>query len=423
MTLLDRKTYETATEKTRARRMKWWHDARYGMFVHWGLYALIGRNEWVHAIEAIPLTEYEQLINRFKPKKNPARDWARLAKAAGMNYMVLTTKHHEGFCLWDPQQTAFNAVTACGRDLVREYVAACREFGLKIGFYYSLMDWHHADGARCAYDPAARRRFLEFTRGCVRELMSNYGTIDILWYDVPEPLQHHEGWESLAMNQLVRKLQPQILINNRSRLEEDFSTPEGQVRPAEQGRGWEACMTFNHTSWGYMPSAAPEAHTPREILQMLNTACGGAGNLLLNIGPSPEGNVPAEAVTPLKTVGQWLKRNGEAVYGRLDRANYIGMSTATGRFSLKGKKLYFWCRNWPGRELTIGGFQTKLKSARFLVGGKRIVFEQKDNRIILKNMPVNSPDKLAGFTIIVLEFTRKPQHINKVITPALSAGK
>ncbi len=182
-------------------------------------------------------------------------------------------------------------------------------------------------------------------------------------------------------------------------------------------------MTFNHISWGYMPSAAVDAHTPREILQMLNTACGGAGNLLLNIGPSPEGSVPAEAVKPLQTVGQWLKRNGEAVYGQLDRANYIGLSTVNGRFSLKGKKLYFWCRNWPGRELTIGGFQTKLKSARFLVGGKRIVFEQKDNRIILKNMPRTSPDKLAGFTMIVLEFTRQPQHINGVITPALSVGK
>ena len=135
-----------------------------------------------------------------------------------------------------------------------------------------------------------------------------------------------------------------------------------------------------------------------------------------------EGDVPEEAVEPLTTVGKWLKKNGEAVYGNLDRAR-IGLSTTNGRFSLKGKKLYFWCRNWPGREITIGGFQTKLKSARLLVSGKPIAFEQKDNRIILKKMPANSPDKLAGYAVIVMEFTRPPVHINAVATPALTAGK
>jgi alpha-L-fucosidase len=422
MKLVEKSRYESAVARTRDRRMKWWREARYGMFVHWGLYSLIGRNEWVHAIEAIPMEEYEKLIAKFRPKKNPANEWAKLAKVSGMKYMVLTTKHHEGFCLWDTKTTDFNAVTACGRDLVREYVDACRAQGLKVGFYFSLMDWHHPDGARCAYDPEARRRFLEDVHGQVRELMSNYGKIDILWYDVPEPFQHHEGWESLALNQMVRKLQPHIIINNRSRLEEDFSTPEEHVTAAQ--RDWEACMTFNATSWGWMPSAAQDAHSPRDILKMLNTACGGCGNLLLNIGPSPEGDVPEEAVVPLTTVGAWLKKNGEAVYGKLDRTNgKIGLSTTNGGFSQKGKKLYFWCRCWPGRDITIGGFQTKLKSATFLDGGRKIDYEQKDNRIILKNMPLNSPDQVAGYAVIVLEFVRPPRHINAVVTPALSVGR
>jgi alpha-L-fucosidase len=313
--------YESKVARTRSQRMQWWNEARYGMFVHWGLYSLLGRNEWVQAIECIPKKEYEKLAMLFCPKPRSAREWARLAKDAGMKYMVMTTKHHEGFCLWDTEQTNYNAVkTACGRDLVTEYVDACREFGLKIGFYYSLMDWHHPDGARAAHDPSARQRFLDFTKGCVRELMTNYGKIDILWYDVARPFHSHEGWESLAMNQMVRSLQPHILINNRSLLNEDFSTPEERVQAADAGREWEACMTFNNVSWGYMPSAAHDSHSPRDILKMLNTACAGAGNLLLNIGPAPDGSVPQEAIEPLKTVGKWLKKNGDSVYEKLGKA-------------------------------------------------------------------------------------------------------
>jgi len=350
------------------------------------------------------------LTKQFKPKERPAREWAALAKAAGMKYMVLTTKHHEGFCLWDTKQTDYNAMNVCGRDLVREYVDACREFDLKIGFYYSLMDWHHPDGATGAYDPEARLRFLNFTRGCVRELMSNYGKIDILWYDVSMPFQSHEGWESLAMNQMARELQPHLIINNRSRLDEDFSTPEGSVKAAEAGRGWEACMTFNDTSWGYMPSAAQDSHTPRAILKMLNTAAGSGGNLLLNIGPAPDGSVPEEAVEPLKKVGDWLKLNGEAVYGALDRTNYR-MCSGCGGFSRKGNTVYFWCRCWPENEMGLGGFKTKLKSARFLVSGQPIDFQQEGFRIRLRNLPEQSPDTTGiGIAVIALEFSDTPEY-------------
>ncbi len=248
MTLDD---YLRQTAATRPERMRWWHEARFGMFIHWGLYSQLGRHEWVMNRERIPIPEYEKLAATWQPGPAPAREWARLAKQAGMQYMVLTTKHHEGFCLWDTQQTDYNAVKhGPGRDLVAEYVAACREFGLKVGFYYSLMDWHHLDGARCATDEAARRRFLDFTQGCVRELCTQYGRLDILWYDVSWPLESPERWESPKMNQMVRELQPHIIINNRSQLAEDYGTPEEQVTPAKAGRAWEACMTLND-SWGY----------------------------------------------------------------------------------------------------------------------------------------------------------------------------
>ena len=417
--LLDKARYEAAVAESRPKRMKWWNEARYGMFVHWGLYAHVGRNEWVQAIECIPIAEYETLADKFRPKPRAAREWARLARDGGMKYMVMTTKHHEGYCLWDTEQTDYNSVKrGPGRDLVAEYVDACREYGLKIGFYYSLMDWHHPDGANASYDPAARRRFLDFTAGCVRELMTNYGKIDILWYDVARPFDSHEGWDSLAMNQMARQLQPHLLINNRARLDEDFATPEGHVTPAETGRGWEACMTFNDTSWGYMPSAAQDSWTERDILKMLNRASGGCGNLLLNIGPAPDGSVPEEAVEPLKNVGRWLKKNGEAVYGKVSPSP--GHACASGGFSRKGKTVYFWVRCWPGEEVGLGGFKTKLKSARLLTTGKQIAFEQNGPRIVLKKLPKESPDKTAGVTVIALEFASAPRHQHFATTPALT---
>ena len=205
-----------AAAEDQTHRMQWWHEARFGMFIHWGLYSVLGRHEWAMEEEGIPVAEYEQLAKRFTPKPQSARAWARLAKAAGQKYMVMTTKHHEGFCNFDTKLTNYCAPKqACGRDLVREFVDAARAEGLRVGFYYSLMDWHHPDGARCAHDEAARRRFVDYTHGLVRELCSNYGKVDVLWYDVDWPLTP-QGWESAEMNRMVRQLQPEIIINNRS---------------------------------------------------------------------------------------------------------------------------------------------------------------------------------------------------------------
>ncbi|MBN2393246.1 MAG: alpha-L-fucosidase [Anaerolineae bacterium] len=405
---MNKETYLTTTAATRPERIRWWQEARFGMFVHWGLYAQLGRHEWVMNRERIPVAEYEKLADTWQPKDRPAREWAALAKQAGMKYMVMTTKHHEGFCLWDTQQTDYNAVKhGPGRDLVREYVEACREFDLKIGFYYSLMDWHHPDGALCATDEAARRRFLDFTQGCVRELMSNYGKIDILWYDVSWPLATPELWESVEMSTMARKLQPHILINNRAKLDEDFGTPEEHVTAAESGRAWEACMTFNG-SWGYMP-ISPDWRSTREVLTMLRTAAGGQGNLLLNIGPAPDGSVPPEATERLTDVGAWVAQNGEALYGQVNRADRDRVDwMPTGTWTLKGNTAYFWCTRWPGRELVIGGLQTKVNQASFLASGQPITFEQSENRLVLKNLPYHDPDPIVGVTVIKLECDGPP---------------
>lgn len=399
----------TPEAKSRARRMKWWHEARFGMFVHWGLYSQIGRHEWVMNRERIPVAEYEKLAATWKPKPRPAREWARLARDAGMKYMVMTTKHHEGFCLWDTKQTDYNALNhGPGRDLVGEYVDACREFGLRIGFYYSLMDWHHPDGARCARNEKARRRFLDFTQGCVRELMSNYGKIDVLWYDVAWPLKTPGLWESAKMNAMARGLQPHIIINNRSILPEDFGTPEEHVNPEAAGRAWEACMTFNG-SWGWQPTPPEDWHSVRDVLRMLREATGGGGNLLLNIGPLPDGSVPEEADERLKPVGKWLVKNGEAVYGAVDRLDGRFEWSPSGHWTTKGKTAYFWCSRWPGKELAIGGLKNTLKAASFLADGRPIDFVQEKNRLVLKGLRATSPDKVAGVTVIKLEFATKPR--------------
>lgn len=392
---------ETSTPEDRARRLKWFAEARFGMFIHWGLYAQLGRHEWVMNRERIPVAEYEKLADTWKPRPYPARQWAKLARQAGMKYMVMTTKHHEGFLLWDSKLSDYNAAKrGPGRDLVAEYVEAARAEGLRVGFYYSLMDWHHPDGANCARDEAARKRFVEYTHGLVRELMTNYGKIDILWYDVAWPLEA-EGWQSFEMNTMVRRLQPDILINNRSKLPEDFGTPEQHIRPEPEGRAWEACMTMND-SWGYTPI---DRHYKDgwETVGMLIQCAAGGGNLLLNIGPAPDGSIPSESVRVLREVGHWMAINGEAIYGS-ERIEAEWMPI--GQFTARGSTMYLHVRNWPGPTVVVGGLVNKVKSARLLATGESVRFEQSENRLLLHDLPIEPPDPFAS--VIALEVEGKP---------------
>jgi len=395
----------TPAQKDRARRMKWWHEARFGMFIHWGLYSLIGRHEWAMETEAIPVEEYEKLAGQFKPKPNTARQWAKLAKRAGMKYMVMTTKHHEGFCLFDTETTDYCAPKqACGRDLVAEYVKAARAEGLRVGFYYSLMDWHHPDGERCKHDEEARKRFVKYIHTHVRELMSNYGKVDILWYDVNWPLSA-EGWESKKMNRMVRKLQPDIIINNRSGIPEDFSTPEQEIRAEGQDRAWEACMTLND-SWGYHKND-DAWKSPKQIIRNLLQCAQGGGNYLLNIGPKPDGSVPAPSVRILTKVGRWMKRYGKTLYGsarcRMGRSEFAN-------FTRRGSTVYVHCYHWPGCEWAISGIRGKVRSAKLLPTGKKVAFEQEPLRIQFTGLPVKAPERPVS--VLALEFSRSPKPIS-----------
>ena len=392
----------------RERRMKWWHDARFGMFVHWGSYSVAGRHEWVMENEGIPVPEYEQFAKAFKPKPNAPRDFARLAKKAGQKYVVMTTKHHEGFCLFDTKTTAYCAPRqGPGRDLVREYVDAVRGEGLRVGFYYSLMDWHHPDGARCKTDEAARRRFVDYIHTHIRELLTNYGRIDILWYDVSWPLDRN-GWESEKMNQMVFQLQPDIIVNNRNALPGDFSTPEQQITAAEQGRAWESCMTLNG-SWGYHAND-DEWKSAKQVARNLITCCRDGGNYLLNIGPRGDGSIPEESVRRLEDVGAWLAKHGDAIYTsepcQPRRSNYA-------LFTRKGHTLYMHIHAWPGDTAVIAGLQTPVKSARLLASGQTVKVDQEKLRVRFTGLPKQAPD--APLTTIAIECDGEPRQDNILV--------
>ncbi len=399
----------------RERRMKWWHEARFGMFIHWGLYSVLGRHEWVMENEGIPVPEYEQLARRFTPKPNAAREWARLAKRAGQRYMVMTTKHHEGFCLFDTKTTNYCAPKqACGRDLVKEYVEAARAEGLRFGFYYSLMDWHHPDGANCAKDEAARKRFVEYIHTHVRELMTNYGKVDVLWYDVNWPLDA-KGWESERMNEMVFKLQPDIVVNNRNGLPGDFQTPEQRIVAAKD-LSWESCMTMND-SWGYHQTD-DNWKSPTTVVRNLITCARQGGNYLLNIGPKPDGSIPEESVKIMTSVGQWLGKNGSAAY-QVDTAS-VSRSTFAA-FARKGNTLYVYAYYWPGETLSIGGLMNKVKSASYVATGKPVKVVQDDFRVRLTGLPAAAPD--TPITAFALECDGEPrQDMNRVRTDRPRAG-
>jgi alpha-L-fucosidase len=376
------------------------------MFIHWGLYSLLGRHEWAMDGEGIPVAEYERLARRFKPKLGAPRRWAALARAAGMKYMVLTAKHHEGFCLWDTATTDYCAPRqACGRDLVAEYVRAAREAHLGVGLYFSLADWHHPDGLTCRNNAAARRRFVAYVHEQVRELCSRYGRIDILWYDFPFPMKTAAQWRSAELNAMVRRLQPGILINDRSLRPEDFATSEQKIAPAQGRRPWEACMTLND-SWGFQRS---DDHwkPARQVIRNLISCARRGGNYLLNVGPRADGSVPAPSVRTLKQVGAWLRRNGRSVLE-------TEPTDATGaRFfncTAKGKTLYVHCFYWPGGSWSIPGLTCKVLSARLVATDEKLAFTQHRHRITFHGCPRRAPDPLVS--VVELRCAARPRQLH-----------
>ena len=389
-------------------------DWRYGLFVHYGLFSLLGRGEWVWNREEIPAAEYSALGDRFTAEKFDAEALCDLALRAGMRYVVLTTMHHEGFRLYDTALSDFStAKTPAGRDLVAELVAAARRRGLHIGLYHSLNNWHdQPDSVAALENPDAYERFIDATFDRIRELVTKYNPVDVLWYDGWWPF-NAERWQAERMNTMVKEIQPDILFNGRNGLPGDFATPEGHMGVPQPWRPWEACMTVNN-SWGFH-AGDHEWKSPGQVVDLLASAAQGRGNLLLNIGLRGDGSVPEDSVRVLETVGDWLARcGGEAVYDTelftfdlQERGEHRGDWSFHGPFTVRENTLYWIIRRWPGGELTFGGLQATVRSVKLLGEAARpVAFRQEGTRVTLDGLPEGPPDRLCP--VFRIECDRPP---------------
>jgi alpha-L-fucosidase len=369
------------------------------MFIHWGLYALPARHEWLKSREQTADEQYQKYFDYFNPDLYDPRQWAAVARAAGMKYVVLTAKHHEGFCLWDSQLTDYKATnTPYGQDLLRPFVEAFREAGLKIGFYYSLLDWHHPQFPIDVFHPLRDRpdalklnkrreigKYADYLHGQVRELLTGYGPIDIIWFDFSYASREYKGmpgkgrddWRSEQLLAMVRELQPGIIVDNRLDLppgQADIHTPE-QFQPRQwvhvegQPVVWEACHTFSG-SWGYYRDET-SWKSPEQLVQLLVSSVALGGNLLMNVGPTARGTFDSRALSALQVYADWMRLHSRAIYGCTQSefaapADCRFTETSPERSRIDGRRLYLHIFNWPFRHLHLDGFAGKVAYAQLL---------------------------------------------------------
>jgi alpha-L-fucosidase len=412
----------------------WFTHHRFGLFVHWGLYALAARHEWVMSREEVPLAAYEGYAQRFEADRYDPRAWADAAKRAGMRYAVLTTKHHDGFCLFDSELTDYTSVnTPYGADAVSAFVEAFRAAGLKVGFYHSLLDWHHPDFTIDEFHPRRNdpdavalnggkdfARYREYLHGQVRELLTGYGTIDYLFFDFsyPEhsyrqpgtgavlPGKGRRDWDSEALLALVRELQPGIVVNDRLDLPGDLVTPEqyqpsGPMLAGGEPVAWEACQTLNG-SWGYDRDNR-DYKSVNLLVRMLIDGVSKGGNLLLNVGPTGRGNLDPRALASLAGIGTWMELHDRSIIGAGPSTFSAPVDT---RYTERGGRLYVHVFAWPFGHLHLPGLAGRVAYAQLLNDGSEIAFSADDPDQVAQNtlpggqppgtltlqLPVQAPD-------------------------------
>ncbi len=412
-------------------RMAWWREARFGMFIHFGLYSTLGgewkgketgSHEWIRNNAKIPHDEYITLANRFNPVALDADAWVAAAKAAGQKYIVVTTKHHEGFSLFDSQVTTYDVMsTPFRRDVMREVAAACRRHDMRLGWYYSIMDWYHPDYLpRRAWETrdvtgADFPRYLVFMRAQLRELLTNYGDISVLWFDGQwESTWNHTFGQSLY--DYVRALAPDIIVNNRVdvkveggsgtaqglRQAGDFSTPELEV-PAKgiPGEDWETCMTMNH-NWGYS-KFDHDFKTVSQLVALLVETASKGGNLLLNVGPMGDGRFPQESIDGLRGMGAWMKVNGQAIYG----STATPFDNSPYRVTSQAHRLNVFVDTWRGGAFELPGLRTVPRTG-YLLGDRSLVLQTRQTPTgVSVTLPERGPDGLSP--VVVLDFDEAPR--------------
>ncbi len=373
-----------------------WRDARFGMFIHWGPVSLKGTEIGWSRGKEVPVEEYDGLYKHFNPTSFNADEWVAVAKAAGMKYMVLTTKHHDGFCLWDTKQTDYNIMnTPFKRDVVRELSEACKKGGIPFGAYYSTCDWHHPDfpltspGGKTARDTSDLDAYTEYLKAQTRELLTNYGPLFTLWYDVPQKFDATRGAGIINM---ARAIQPDIVINNRTGHKGDYDTPEQKIGGFQTERPWETCMTICH-QWAWKPD--DDMKSIEECIHTLIRTNGGDGNLLFNVGPQPDGLIEPRQVERLKEMGAWLAKNGDSVYGTRGGPWKPAENLVSTR---KGDTIYLHLlEKMPGR-VSVPVLPVAIQSARIL-NGPVIRHETKDGVLSLE-IPEDAWDSIDTIVTI-----------------------
>ena len=419
----------------------WFRHDRFGMFIHWGLYALAARHEWVKNREEIDDAGYSKYFDNFDPDLYDPREWAKRAREAGMKYVVLTARHHEGFCLWDSKFTDYKATkTPYGKDILRPFVEAFRAEGLKIGFYYSLPDWHHPDFTIDMYHPLRNRenaaelnqgrdmkRYAQYLRDQVTELLTEYGKIDIIWFDFSYPGRTYKGlpgkgrddWESVELLKVVRQHAPDIIVNNRLNFDgltdamPDMVTPEQytpRTPPMVNGKEatWEMCQTFSG-SWGYFRDEE-SWKSPAQLLQILIDGVSLGGNLLMNVGPNGRGTFDQRAIDALDAYAKWMRLHGRAIYGA-GRSPHVAPDGC--RYTQNGNRLYLHIYNWPNQYLHLDGLAGKVKYAQLLNDASEVqwVGAQTDPHFVppvgettmTLLLPVKKPDVVVPVIELILK--------------------
>jgi alpha-L-fucosidase len=389
------------TEAQKEKRLQWWQDARFGMFIHWGIYALPARHEWVKNRERITTEDYQKYFDHFNPDLYDPVAWAKMAREAGMKYAVITSKHHDGFCLFDSKHTDYKSTnTPYGRDLIKEWVDAFRAEGLGIGFYYSLIDWHHPHytvdrvhpqraNTQEEYDDLNKGKnmdiYRKYLKDQVREILTNYGKIDILWLDFSFPGAFGKGrddWDSIELLKMVRQLQPNIIVNDRLDLKDvpggwDFTTPEQfkvQQWPEIDGKKipWETCQTFSG-SWGYYRDELTWKDK-KQLLVLLIESVSKGGNLLLNVGPTGRGNFDYRAVKALGEMGEWMEFNGRSIYNCTQAPEeFEAPDHSLLTYNPQTKRLYIHLLDYPLTNFHLPGYKGKVKYAQFLHDASEIL--------------------------------------------------
>lgn len=401
-------------------RADWFVKDRFGMFIHWGLYAIQASGEWCLQTDSIPYDEYRTFQQRFNPTQFNAEEWAGIAKDAGMKYMVFTTKHHDGFCMFDSPYTDWKITnTPFKRDVTQELVTACRKNNLRVGLYHSLIDWMHPDYALDSIhpkrnDPATQaekrdqQRYATYLQQSLRYLFTNYGQIDILWLDFTPGGKGSGDWRAAELEAMMKELQPGILhddrLGDKEKFPGDFTTPE-QVLPAKpiyidgKRRVWEACVTMNG-SWGYRADDVNFKPT-RSLIHMLAHCVSNDGNLLVNVGPDAYGRIPAASVKCLAEIGDWLRANGDSIYGA---GIAPGLTPPPGCiYTRKGNRLFLHVLDWPYLPLRLPGLRKSFRFATLLHDGSRLKVSdwQCTEDDVTISLPFNEPDPLD--TVIEIE--------------------